>query len=324
MQKMKSKLYNKIIQSKDLSKIEIHFLFVLASCCNETGWVIGVYYKNIAKILKCDESKFYQLRDSLTDKGFIRWEKNFFADIDIQLIDNDFLVLKGATTEAEYKDYIDLNINIFQDEHFFECKAGAIRLAMELIKRVAADEAITLNNSPTADKKLAEDKRKLWYLPYNLYKKMSVLLEVKQRMIKKYLTELQPWISIVHKVEYESSIYDVVTVKKSTIERPKYECSTKGKRVRERTYAERSWYIFYINSYCRRNKITEDDMNLSDTADLIKQYRDKASKRNLNIMHLICKAIKNTTSSVLNSISVHKALINLINYQQSEFAVEPQ
>lgn len=317
MQKMKRGLYDRIINTKELSRTEIHFLFLLASSCNESGQVIGTYYKSIAKALNCDKSKFYQLRDDLTEKGFITWNKNYYTDIDIELLGNSFMVSSEGSVKAEYNDYVDLNINIFQDKDFFKCKAGAIRMAMEFIKRVAAKGAITESNSLVADRRSAEEKRKLWYLPYNEHKKMAALLGVRQNMIKRYLAELQPWISVAYRIENEGKQYDIVTVKKSTLERPKYEASQKGKRIKEKAYPERQWYMFYINSYCRRNKIQDDNISLSDTAELIKQYRDIASKRKLNIMNIICKAIRNTTSTVLNSISVHKALKNLIDYDYS-------
>jgi predicted transcriptional regulator len=189
---------------------------------------------------------------------------------------------------------------------------------------VSANSAITEANNISADNKAAEEKRKLWYLPYNEHKKMAELIDVQQRMIKRYIDELKPWISIAHRIEKEGKLYDVITVLKNSILRPKYEASQRGKRVKDKVYPERSWYMYYIKSFCRRNRINEEDVNLSDTADLIKQYRDQASKCKLNIMNLICKAIKNTTSTVLNSINVHKALKNLIDYDFINYDVAIQ
>lgn len=317
MQKMKRDLYNKIIESADLSKLEIRFLILLASICNESGQVIGAYYKSIAKEIGCTDSKFYHLRDSLTEKGFITWEKNHSADIDIKLVGNNFMVQTAdGSIKAEYNNYVDLNISIFQDKALYQCKAGTIRMAMEIIKRVSANEAVTEANKLAYDSKKAEEKRKLWYQPYREYKTLADKLKVQQRMIKKYIKELKPWITLAHNIEKEARVYDIITVKKAALEKVDYEKSQKGKKVKSKAYAEREWYMHFIKSYCRRNKIEikEAEDHLSDTAELIKQYRSKAGEKKLNILTLICKAIRNASSAILNSYHVHKALRNLINY----------
>lgn len=316
MQKIKYEYWNKMtFFFPVLSKLELKLLIKLGSICDESGSVTGVYYKSMTTLLNCDESSFYEIRDNLTAKGFITWEKNHSADIDIKMTGNSFMVYKDGIPQPHYSDYIDINISIFQDEKFFECKAGAIRMAMELVKRVAANEAITLANTYAADKSVAEEKRKLWYLSYNQLGDMAKLLHVKPRMIKVYLKELEPWISVAKNIEVEGKLWDIITVKKESLIRPTYQTTKKGKRWTEKVYADRYWYMYFIKTYCRRNKIKEDEMNLSDTADLIKQYRDEARRKGLNIMHLICKAIRNVASSLLNSIGVHSALRNLLKQE---------
>lgn len=312
MQKIKYTYFDRMITA-DLSRIEERFLFLLAKICDESGCATGIYYKSITKLLECDDSTFYEIRDRLTEKNFIKWEKNHAADIDIKMVGNSFMVMgEDGIIKPVYSDYVDININIFQDPEFYKCRAGAIKMAMVFVKRVAANGAITETNSIAADKKSAEEKRKLWYLPFNEHKKMAGLLQVKTRMIKDYLKELQPWISVANKIEKEGKAYDIITVKKKSLERPIYETTKRGKRAIEKVYADRYWYMYFIKTYCRRNKIEENDISLSDTADLIKQYRDEARKKGLNIMHLICKAIRNVASSILNSINVHKALRGLL------------
>lgn len=313
MQRIKYTYFNRMITG-ELSRIEAKFLFVLADICDESGCATGVYYKSITNLLNCDESTFYEIRDRLTEKNLIKWEKNNAADIDIKMVGNSFKVIgTDGQIKLVYTDYVDININIFHDPEFFACRAGVIKMAMEFVKRVAAQGAITETNSISAKKNVAEDKRKLWYLPFNEHKKMAKLLNVKTRMIKSYLKELQPWISVAHKIEKEGSLYDIVTVKKKALEHPTYETTKRGKRVTEKVYADRYWYMHFIKTYCRRNKIEENEISLSDTADLIKQYRDEARSKGLNIMNLICKAIRNVASNILNSISIHSSLKGLLN-----------
>jgi hypothetical protein len=320
MQKIKRELYDKIINSK-LSRLELHFLFYLAMRCDPDGKVSGVYYHSLCEALNCSVAKFYQLRDSLTKKGFISWTKNHSADIDLVLIGNQFE--KKYDREKEdyiYSNYVDININIFHDEKFFKCKAGAIQMAMYFINRVEASGAVTAENSITRNqsdenKKKAELKRKLWFLPYNDYKILSDLLNVTLRMIKRYFEELEDWISVVHDLDIDGKEKDIITVERAAVLRPFYQASDSNKRKKVNVYPERYQYVHFVKTYCRRQGITYDQEEmLSDTADLIQQYRNAAREKDRNIFSLLSRAIQNAASVVLNSFNVHKALTNLLKY----------
>ena len=320
MQKIKRILYDKIINSK-LSRLEIMFLFYLASRCDAAGNVVGIYYETIKEDLNCSVAKFYHLRDRLAEKGFISWEKNNSADIDVKLLENSFIQLVNGIEEVVYEDYVDINIAIFQDKEFFKCKAGAIQMAMEFIKRVSANGAVTATNSESYDKKEAERKRKLWYLPYNEYKKLAKLLNVSTRIVKQYLREeLSPWISLAHNIINDGKAYDVITVLKEPLLRPVYNASDNTKRKKSKVYPERYQYMHFVKTFCRRKGILLDteDKNLIDTADLIKQYRSMAKEQGRNIFNLLSSAINNTSSMVLNSYNVHSALKNLIKYNKQD------
>lgn len=303
MQKMKFDLYNRIMYDNTLTRNELHFLFWLAAHQDITGLVTGVYYADMAKELNLSTSGFYYVRDSLEQKSYITWEKNFQTDMDIQLHGNSFLV----DGEAVYKNYVDLNIAIFTDKHFFNCKAGAIRLAMYLIKRVESAEAVTMANSPVYSGAVAEKVRKLWFSPIKLFKVLKSLLKVDVRLIKEYFKELKEWIGNAD-IQKNGIVYSVITVLKESLVRP-------GNQ-KTKSYAERKSYIQKVKTFCRRMKIpiSDTDRNLTDTADLIRQYQKLAKEAGCNIYTLLYTSMERTCTGVLNSYNVHKALRDLIHY----------
>ena len=324
MQKIKRALYDKIIRS-DLSRLELYFLFYLAMRCDPDGKVIGVYYHSLSQDIGCSVAKFYHLRDSLTKKGFIYWEKNNSADIDVTLIGNQFI--------NGYRDYVDINIAIFHDPEFFKCKAGAIQLAMYFINRVEAQGAVTEENSVSRDPKKGELKRKLLYTPYKDYKDLAKMLKVSVRIIKHYIDEeISKWITVGHNIVVDDKEKDIVTIKRKALLRTMYNASddlendtidetskeVSRKRKKEKVYPERYQYIHFVKTFCRRQGIDceKEDM-LKDTADLILQYRGAANEKDRNIFNLITRAIQNSASVVLNSFNVHQALKNLLQYAGS-------
>ncbi len=307
MQKMKFDLYNRIINDNTLTRNELHFLFWLAAHQDTSGLVTGVYYADMAKDLNVSISGFYFVRDSLVQKGYITWDKNFQADMDIQLSGNSFLV----DGEAVYKNYVDLNITMFTNNHFFACKAGAIRLAMYLVKRVEAAEAVTMANSPVYSGAEAEKARKLWFHPMKQFKVLKSILRVDIRSIKEYFKELKEWIGNAD-IQKDGIVYSVITVLKESLIRPENQ--------KTKVYAERKSYIQKVKVYCRRMGIftSDTDRNLTDTADLIRQYQNLAKEAGCNILTLLYTSIERVCTETLNSYNVHKALRDLINYHAPE------
>ena len=303
MQKMKFDLYNRIMNDNTLTRNELHFLFWLAAHQDVTGLVTGVYYADMAKQLNLSISGFYYVRDSLEQKSYLTWEKNFQADMDIRLQGNSFLV----DGEAVYKDYVDLNIAMFTGKQFFYCKAGAIRLAMYLVKRVEAAEAVTMANSPLYSGAEAEKARKLWFHPMKKLKVLKSILGVDIRSIKEYFKELKEWIGNAE-IQMEGIVYSVITVLKESLLRPQNQ--------KTKSYAERKSYIQKVKTFCRRMKIpiTDTDRNLTDTADLIRQYQKLAKEAGCNIYTLLYMSMERTCTGGLNSYNVHKALRDLIHY----------
>lgn len=300
MRKIKSELYNRIYQDKSLSRLELTLLFWLASKQNEYGYVNGIYYSDIAAELDCSVSGFYLTRDSLVKKNYIEWDKSDTADMDIKLYDNSF-VFNGETV---YENYIDIDIPIFKDKAFFKLKAGSIKLAMYIIKRVEAAGAVTLANTPSASGADTDKARKLWFNPVKMIKKFKEILSVKSRSINEYLEELKEWISY-GRVQSEGTMYQVVTVLKKGIVK---------NNVSKHSYPEQEAYVQKVKMFCRRKKIENEEKHLKDTADLLKQYRNAEKAGGFNLSTLLMTAIENTCTEILNSYNVHKSLRNLIEY----------
>lgn len=300
MKKMKYVLYDRIFKDETLSRLELKTLFWLAAHQDPGGCVAGVFYKDIIKDLNCSKSGFYLVRDTLVKKNYIEIDKTDSSDMDLTLIGNSFVKDSG---EIKYEGYVDLEIDMFNDPEFFDLKAGAIKLAMYYTKRVSAAGAVTATNNPYNSSE-AEKKRKLWYNPIELCKTLKGILKVNIRSIKEYMKLIERWIGKTT-VQNEGKRYRVVTVLAKSL-----------KKTKKKGYAEQEAYKQKVKMFCRRNNKEYDERNLTDTADLIRQYKNIASKYNLNIITMICKAIDNTCCSILNSYNVHKTLRNLINYNE--------
>lgn len=296
MRKVKYNLYNKIENDSTLSRLELCFLFYLLSHQDEYGGVTGLYYKDVIQTLGCSVSGFYLVRDSLVKKGYIKWDKSATCDMDIIIFDNNF----AENGRVEYRDYVDINISIFNNKSFFKCKAGAIRTAMYLVKRTAAAGAVTQANSHACDSKEAESKRKLWFKGRQDIETLKSIIGVSVREIKEYLKQLKEFISNA-RVQKDGKYYQVFTVHKKSLVHPA-------------GYAEQKHNRQVIRSFCRRNRIEYEEKHLNDTADLIRQYQKTADTAGVGMLTYLCLAIQNACSTVLNSYNTHRALRSLFQY----------
>ena len=82
-------------------------------------------------------------KENLEKKGYIEWTKSFYADIDIRLLDNSFVV----DGETVYEEYIDLNVAVFRNEKLYTCRGGAIRCLLYFYKRISSQKAVTMASS---------------------------------------------------------------------------------------------------------------------------------------------------------------------------------
>lgn len=303
MQKIKFSLVNRII-NENITSLEYDFLLYAAKVCDEKGSIKGLYYAELAKELHCCNAEFYLLRDNLTKKGFIKWEKKDGSDIDITLIDNNFIDDNG---QIIYKDYLNTNISILNDKAFLQLPVGAKKVALELLKRFSASQ----NN-------------KLWYSAFNLCKVFVKLIGVSYRTIKNYFKILKKWISVGYNVIANQKKYDIVTLLKNAMTVPQMISTNKKKCKSQKAYPEFFAHKHFIKMFCRRFKIMNEEINLNDTAKLIQQYKGFAKEIGKNTYDIICKAILNTKDLMLNSKNVHNSLRNILksNPNSSIFDLE--
>lgn len=316
MQKIKRDLYDRLILEK-LSKLELAFIFLLAKNCDENGNVEGIYYAETSKKLNCSEAMFYLLRDSLEKKKFISWTKNNSADIDVKLLGNEFTV--DENNEIEYKEYIDINIEIFNEPKFFECKAKAIQLMLYIVKCVASKGAITLANTKSANPRIAQSKRTIWTDDIDKkYKELASLLGVTRRAIKEYIIDLAKWMEVKKSNDNVTNDKhkdkDIIVVLKDALIKPKYQANKNSKKNEKNIYPERYRYLHFISTIVRRNKIISDKNNISDIADLIFQYIKISKDKNKDIFTIIKRIVCNNEMVELNTFKVQAYLKNVLSF----------
>lgn len=171
MQKLKLSVIDNMIASK-LTSAEVNFILVVSRYQDETGRVIGVYYKDICKELDISYQKFYDIKNSLVEKGIISASKESYTDWDITICNNDF-------TNSDFKEgYINTNHKIFFDKNFYLLKANEKLLAMQFLK---------ISYAGRGEVMIGIEK---------FYKKYTELLGVTKRVIQNYMTSLREFFSI--------------------------------------------------------------------------------------------------------------------------------
>ncbi len=171
LQKLKNSVLDKLLQSH-LTKAELDFLIELSHYQDNLGKVHGVYYRSMCKVTGMSYQTFYVTMLSLADKGVICYEKAYYGDWDITILDNDF-----SYPEAVKEGYISTGHDIFYDEAFKELKANEKLLAMQFLKIGGAG--------------------KRYHIGVELfYEKYAELLRVAKRTIQVYLGRLKAFFSI--------------------------------------------------------------------------------------------------------------------------------
>lgn len=187
MDKLKLKVINKM-QEAGLSKLEVLFMLEIAKYQNKNGLVHGIYYKDICTNVgmlygkkKMSYQRFYDVMRSLKDKGIISFEKGF-KDYDITILHNDF------TDDTYFEGYISVSHTMFSLKNFGQLKAGAMLLALELVKNCESNRSKKLKKLENLDSsnivgymKISKDK---------FYENYANKLGVSKRVLKMYVNSL--------------------------------------------------------------------------------------------------------------------------------------
>lgn len=318
MNKLKATLLERIldVESKNaLTNNEISVFISLVKIQNVEGYVQGVYWKDIAGLLKISKSGYYHALQELEKKGFIERNKSDRTDMDITIKDHDLSnLIENLNNNCNKEQYINLNKYIFHDIGFYKLKANEKKLILLLIKRC----------NETND-------GKLFYNPGEELAVYAKKLNTTKWYVKKYFENISKWISLSDDRVVQGGLKRIISIKKGGMEQPKKVfIKDNGKLIESKKAAEYDGNEHIIKSFCRRKKIFFNEQNLVDTTALITQYKYKLKKGCYDIYTYVKNAILTSLEETieLNSIVINKILSNIYklleNQQLKEDKSEPE
>lgn len=129
MWNLKHAYIDKMISGR-LTSREVDFLLEIAGSLDDGGNVYGVYYKDICRKIGISCQKFYDILNSLQDKGLIIFEKGSYYDFNVHLAGNDFRDGEQARSEG----YLKLGDKDFSSAKFRKLKAGGKLILLYLLR----------------------------------------------------------------------------------------------------------------------------------------------------------------------------------------------
>lgn len=136
------------------------------------GVVRGIYYKDIMEKCNMSQKTFYNVLDSLEQKGLIKSTRNN-NDYDIIILDNDFSY-EGARKEG----YININNEVFGEEKFKKLKVNEKILLMLFMRNTYLNKGTYRIGNDT------------------FYEKYTELLGVTEKVLRGYLNSLKKFFNI--------------------------------------------------------------------------------------------------------------------------------
>lgn len=231
-QKLKSATFEKIIQA-NLTSSELNFIVYLSHFQDDTGTIIGVYYKDICEAIKISYQTFYDVLRSLSEKGIISYKKKNYSDWDITILNNDF-----SYENALKEGYISMGHDIFNDPEFYRLKTPEKLLAIHIMRASGAGS------------------RRYCIGIEKFYEQYRNVFGVTKRVLQGYIKNLRKFFSIGIK---DRKIW--VTLLK------------KVKKNSSKTDREAySWHISKVLFRRNKVKMQENTKTFKDITELIKQY----------------------------------------------------
>lgn len=255
MQKLKNSVVDKMIAAH-LTSNEIDFLIYVSRFQNDNGCVSGIHYKEVCEAMNISYQGFYDVKNSLEEKGFIRSEKSNRIDHDITILNNEF------RCDADVNEgYVNTNHNIFYMEEFFSLKAGAKLLAMHMMKVTSAAKGSF---------QIGVEK---FYDEENGYPKR---FGVSKRVMRMYLMQIKEFFAIgIKDKKY------FITPKKVIYRKP-------GQATEEDHYKEHN-----IEVICRRNRIKEaGEKEKKELCILLRQYKKAAVEEQRDVLEVLKIAVE--------------------------------
>ena len=295
MKKIKDELIKKIYKS-NLTQDELLFLLYIFQISNING-VANIYYKDIANIINCSISNFYNVISNLKTKGFILITKcnECKQEITITILNNNF------NTKNKLKNYIDLNSKIFDINLLKNLRAGSIQLLLYFIFRVNKQKSRVLSNNYNK-------------LTYKNIKSICLELGISERMLKDYFNELSKSkiLNISTKQDKNNKVFRLIEMNSNLLSKPTIEITEDSKTITKTENSVHRYYTNILKNFCRRKKINYTERNLNDVAILMNQYWQIAISKNKDIENIM-RNVFNNLKDELNSIVVHKIIKYLIN-----------
>lgn len=295
MKKIKDELIKKIYKS-NLTQDELLFLLHIFQISNING-VANIYYKDIANIINCSISNFYNVISNLKTKGFILITKcnECKQEITITILNNNF------NTKNKLKNYIDLNSKIFDINLLKNLRAGSIQLLLYFIFRVNKQKSRVLSNNYNK-------------LTYKNIKSICLELGISERMLKDYFNELSKSkiLNISTKQDKNNKVFRLIEMNSNLLSKPTIEITEDSKTITKTENSVHRYYTNILKNFCRRKKINYTERNLNDVAILMNQYWQIAISKNKDIENIM-RNVFNNLKDELNSIVVHKIIKYLIN-----------
>lgn len=265
MQKLSVEVLEKCIQ-QNLTSAEINMLLYIARFQNDDGVVHGVYYKDVCDAIGLSYQGFYDCKKSLQNKGIIESEKANYYDWNIKIVNNSFI---GKDNYG--RGYVSVSSKMVKSKIFQKLRANAKIMALYLLREWQIS--------------FSKTRKKSYQILKDTFLKKFSGLGVSARMLRSYLTELTPFLSVY--LENGRKYY--ITFKNDEIRN--ISTLSENDELREHEY---------IVS-CRRNRIHNyTNKQKEDIFDVLKQYHVKLIKDlEFDLSKIIAKSLEIINQGIL-------------------------
>ncbi|MGF7018787.1 hypothetical protein M2145_002562 [Lachnospiraceae bacterium PF1-21] len=264
-QKISKDLLCRMAQAQ-LTRNEMNILMHIAQFQDSTGYVRGVYYRDVCNVLDISTQGFYDALKGLEKKEIIKCVKSNYYDIDIEIIGNSY-----AEDSGYKKGYVSLRTPFFRTTEFRSLKAGAQIMCMWLF--------MEWNISYMEQRKKASANPESYkILKITLLDKFQELLGVSKRMIRSYLGNLKPFLEVY--LEKGRKYY--LTFKKSVI-RQSTSIQTEAEEYRRHA----------VDVGVRRNRVVVSAAERKELERVLSCQRKKLDKNEkFDFSHVIARTIE--------------------------------
>lgn len=244
MQKISIEVLENAIRA-GLTSAEVDMLLYIARFQNEAGIARGIYYKDVCEEIKISYQAFYDCKKSLEAKGIIYTEKNNYFDWDITILNNSFI-----GKENYGRGYVSVATKMIRTEVFRKFKANTKLMALYLLR----EWKISFKNTKKTSYQILKE---------NFFEKFKKLFSVTDRMLRKYLGQLKPFLNVY--LENGRKYY--LTFNQNAVRDHGEKTGNEEGREHE------------VKIACRRNKVKEvSDKTKADVLTLMSQFYPKIKK----------------------------------------------